>query len=89
LKEDLSEGEWIDLKEYSKVQKQDETIRGHMHTHPESVLYPGSELVFSDNNIGFFLAANDVVHICTDPQGDYLIMLRTEQTDSPREGIAR
>jgi len=81
--------EWITLEAYLKARKQDKTIQGLMHTHPKSERHPGSELVFSVGNVGVFLEANDAVQICMDPQGDYLIMLRTEQTDRPREGISK
>ncbi|MFQ5820055.1 MAG: hypothetical protein ACE5I5_08725 [Candidatus Heimdallarchaeota archaeon] len=82
----LKEGtphEWISLEEYSKAQQQDETIQGLMHTHLEE------RTVFSPSNIGVFLAANDSVYKCMNLQGNYLIMLRTERTDPPREGIFR
>jgi len=75
----LKEGtphEWIRFEEYVKARKQDKTIQGLMHTHLEE------ETVFSSSNIGFFLAAKDSICKCMDPQGNYLIMLRTEQTDS-------
>ncbi|MFQ5820122.1 MAG: hypothetical protein ACE5I5_09065 [Candidatus Heimdallarchaeota archaeon] len=80
----LKEGtphEWIRFEEYVKARKQDKTIQGLMHTHLEE------ETVFSPSNIGFFLAAKDSICKCMDPQGNYLIRLRTEQTDPPWEGI--
>jgi len=43
--------------------------------------------MLSHGNIGLFLEAEEVFHICKVPQGDYLIILRTKQTDPSREGI--
>jgi len=72
---------WITQDEYLKARKQDETIHGILHTHPEA------KTVFSESNIGFFLYFNDAFHVCSDSQGNYLLMLRTEKTDLSREGI--
>ena len=84
--EKASEDEWITREEYLQIKKQDETIHGNFHTHPKSTRYPGAELMLSHGNIGFFLEAEDVFNICKVPQSDYLLILRTKQTDPSREG---
>lgn len=40
-------------------------------------------------NLGFFLTTNDSLYKCLDPSGNYLLMLRIENTDSPWDGIFR
>lgn len=72
---------WISLEEYELARSDDETIRGILHTHPEA------HTVFSESNIGFFLQIQDAIHICMDAQGNYLLMLRTETTDPPRNDL--
>ncbi|MFQ6126711.1 MAG: hypothetical protein ACE5R6_19205 [Candidatus Heimdallarchaeota archaeon] len=84
LPSELKEGTpqvWISREEYLKAKKQDETLQGLLHTHPEA------KTVFSESNIGFFLDAIDVIHICMDSQGDYFLILRTEKTPPPHEGL--
>lgn len=82
LKEGISHT-WISLEEYAMARQHDKTIHGLMHTHLQE------RTVFSPSNIGFFLATNDSIYKCLDPSGNYLIMLRTENTDSPWDGIFR
>ena len=72
---------WISLEEYEFARREDETIRGILHTHPEA------NTVFSESNIGFFLQIQDAIHICMDAQGNYLLMLRTKATDPPRKDL--
>lgn len=72
---------WISLDEYLPIKQQDATIQGLMHVHLKGAT------AFSDSNIGFFLETNAVIYKCTDPQGNYLLMIRTELTEPPRLGL--
>ncbi len=75
------------FEEYLHIQENDKTIRGQLHTHPRSHKFPDTPVMVSDNNLGFFLATGDILQICQGPQGDYLILLRTNQTPPPSEEL--
>lgn len=55
---------------------------------PKGQEFPGAELAFSVGNIGLFLETHDALYVCYGEQGTYLLLLRTQQTDPPREGLA-
>lgn len=80
----LSEGtteEWIMQEDYLEAQKKDKAIRGLVHTHPQG------GAIFSHNNLGFFLATDQIIQKCIGPQGDYFLILRTKNTNPPREEL--
>ena len=82
-------GGWYTLEAYLAAKKKDPTIQGSMHAHPPSKRYPGSERKFSEKDIGVFLEAEDVVQICVGPQSDYIMIMRTKQTNLSHKGIAK
>jgi hypothetical protein len=80
---------WITRDEYLEIKRQDPTIHGLLHIHPEDPELPDVEPLFSWGNLGLFLDVEDTLLLCKGSHGDYLLALRTQQTPSSYKGIGK